>query len=356
MEKIKVAVMGGTGIVGQQFIRMLADHPYFEVGMITASRKSINKRYGEAVDWIVSEEVPIQVQDIEILEASLESFKRKGVRVVFSALPAVIAEKIELELVKKGFYVFSNASANRMMPEVPILIPEVNCDHIELISKQTKKWGGFIVTNSNCTTAGLAMLLKPLMIFGLISVNVSTYQALSGAGRRGVASLEILGNIIPYIKNEEEKIETETCKILGRLFNGSVTMCNIDVNASCCRVAVRDGHLESVSLQFNEDISVEMVDEALEKFKGVPQELKLPTAPVQPIIVKEEENRPQPVLDVNNGFPARARGMSVTVGRIRKKRSRINCFILLHNTIRGAAGTCILNAELAYKLGLMNDL
>lgn len=356
MERIKVAVMGGTGMVGQQFIRMLADHPYFEVSMISASPKSANRRYSEIVDWIVSEEVPVQVKDMEVLETSVESFIGKGLRVVFSALPAAIAKNIELELVEKGFYIFSNASANRMMSDVPILIPEVNCEHIELINTQLKKRGGFIVTNSNCTTAGLAMLLKPLMVFGLISVNVSTYQALSGAGRRGVASLEIIGNIIPYIKDEEEKIEAETCKILGRLFNGSVTMCNIDVNASCCRVAVRDGHLESVSLQFNEDVSAEIVAKVLERFKGVPQELRLPSAPMQPIIVKKEKNRPQPILDVNNGFPERARGMSVTVGRIRRKRSRINCFILSNNTIRGAAGTSVLNAELAYKQGFLINL
>ncbi len=355
MEKIKVAIMGGTGLVGQQFVRMLADHPYFQVSLITASDNSAGKRYCDAVNWIVSEEIPYELKDIIISKTEINSFMNKDVRIVFSALPAAIAKDIEMKLVEKGYYVFSNSSAFRMLPEIPILIPEVNADHIKLIEKQKMKGGGFIITNSNCSTAGLVMLLKPLMIFGLISVNVATYQALSGAGRRGVASLDILGNIIPYIKDEEEKIERESCKILGKLFNGSVAMCDLEVNASCCRVAVKDGHLESVSLQFSEDISEDNVIETLESFRGVPQELKLPTAPVQPIIARKENNRPQPIFDVNNGFPERARGMSITVGRIRKKKNKINCFILLHNAIRGAAGTCILNAELAYKYGYIKN-
>jgi len=201
------------------------------------------------------------------------------------------------------------------------------------------------------------MLLKPLMGFGILSINVCTYQALSGAGRRGVASLDILGNIIPYIRNEEEKIESETCKILGRLFNGSIAMCDLEVIASCCRVAVRDGHLESVSIKFSEYIEPEVIIDTLRNFKSVPQELELPTAPYEPIIVREEDDRPQPILDAYNGFPERARGMALTVGRVRKKNNNvINCFILSHNTIRGAAGTSILNAELAFKKGYLNNI
>ncbi|OGF68297.1 MAG: aspartate-semialdehyde dehydrogenase [Candidatus Fischerbacteria bacterium RBG_13_37_8] len=355
MKKIKVAVMGCTGLVGQQFIRMLEKHPYFDIELITASPQSAGFKYGDVVDWIVGGETPGKIIDMIIADTAIESFRAKGIKVVFSALPAAIAKDIEGLLVEDGYCIFTNASSYRMLPDVPIVIPEVNSEHFRLVEHQLKKHSGFIVTNSNCTTAGLVVFLKPLMSFGIRSVMVTTYQALSGAGRHGVASMDIIGNIIPFIRNEEEKMENETRKIMGMLFNGSIAPCEMEVNASCCRVAVRDGHLESVSIELSEEVDLGTLLDALKSFRGVPQELRLPTAPEVPVIVRMEEDRPQPLLDVYNGNPERARGMAVTAGRIRKKGNRVNCFILSHNTIRGAAGTCILNAELALQKGYLKN-
>jgi aspartate-semialdehyde dehydrogenase len=347
MNKLRVAVMGCTGIVGQQFVRMLDGHPYFEVSALFASNRSEGKRYCDAVDWIVSENIPECVRDLVIMDASVEAVKKMGVGIVFSALPTAVAKDIENALRREGVYVFSNASAHRMDNDVPMLIPEVNPTHLELVEAQISRYGGFIVTNSNCSTTGLVMALKPLLKRGLNSVIVTTYQALSGAGRRGVASLDILGNIIPYIKGEEEKIERETIKILGNLHHGGIRGADIEVNASCCRIPVKDGHLESVIVELDEDLDIETISKTLSSFKGIPQDMRLPTAPEAPIILRTEDNRPQPALDVYAGAPERAKGMAITVGRIRKKDNRINFFLLVHNTIRGAAGTCILNAELA---------
>ncbi len=229
----------------------------------------------------------------------------------------------------------------------------MNPEHLESIKVLTSQGKGFIVTNSNCSTTGLVLGLKPLLNFGLVSVTVTTYQALSGAGRHGIASLDIFGNVIPYIKNEEEKIERETKKIFGRIHKDGVKDASIEVNASCCRVPTRDGHLESIVLELQEDVGIEAIKTTLSSFRGIPQQMKLPTAPEVPIIVKTEENRPQPLLDKDAGTPERAKGMAVTVGRIREKGKRVNLFLLVHNTIRGAAGTCILNAELAFKKNLI---
>ncbi|MFC2170024.1 aspartate-semialdehyde dehydrogenase [Acidobacteriota bacterium] len=347
MNKVKIGVLGCTGIVGQQFIRMLNDHPYFEVVALTSSKKSAGNKYSDAADWIVSENVPESVKDMLITETVLEEILKKNVKVVFSGLPAEAAKNIEGALAEEGVHVFTNASAYRMDPHVPIVIPEVNPEHLDLVKDSSLKKRGFIVTNSNCTTTGLVLGLKPLQNFGLKSVVVTTYQALSGAGRRGVASLDILGNVLPYIKNEEEKVEKETLKILGTLQNNSVKDADFEMNTSCCRVPTRDGHLESMVVELEEDIDVQTISKALSSFRGVPQDLRLPTAPEVPVIVRDEEDRPQPMLDVNAGRPNRAKGMAVSVGRIRKKGKRVNFFLLVHNTIRGAAGTCILNAELA---------
>jgi aspartate-semialdehyde dehydrogenase len=234
-----------------------------------------------------------------------------------------------------------------MDSDVPILIPEVNPEHLGLIKAQVSKGMGFIVTNSNCSTTGIVMGLKPLLNFGLKSVTVSTYQALSGAGRHGVASLDIIDNVIPYIKDEEEKIERETKKILGKVYTEGVKDAGLEVNASCCRVPTREGHLESIVVELEEDVDSETISRALSSYRGIPQDLKLPTAPEVPVIVRSEKNRPQPILDRDAGSPERAKGMAVVVGRIRKKGQKVGLFLLVHNTIRGAAGTCILSAELA---------
>lgn len=347
MNKLKVGILGCTGLVGQQFVKMLDAHPYFKIAALSSSKKSAGKSYSKAVDWIVSGDIPESVEDIMIIETSVEALVKKGVKVVFSALPSVVAKNVEKSLASEGFYVFSNASAHRMDSHVPIVIPEVNPEHLELTKAQSSQGEGFIVTNSNCSTTGLVLGLKPLLNFGLKSVTVTTYQALSGAGRHAVSSLDILDNVIPYIREEEEKIERETKKIFGRIHRGDVKDADLEVNTSCCRVPTRDGHLESIVVELDEDVNIKTISRALSSFRGIPQHMKLPTAPKVPLIVRTEENRPQPLLDRDAGTPERARGMAVTVGRIRKKGKKVNFFLLVHNIIRGAAGTCILNAEFA---------
>jgi aspartate-semialdehyde dehydrogenase len=347
MNKFKTCVMGSTGLVGQQFIKMLNSHPFFEVVALSSSEKSVGKKYYEAVDYIVGGDIPECAEDILITNLSGEDLIKMGIKIVFSALPSEAAQEIEKVMANEGLYIFSNASACRMYSDVPIIIPEVNPDHLELVNAQPSHGNGFVVTNSNCTTTGLVLGLKPLLNFGLESVTVTTYQALSGAGRRGVASLDIVDNLIPYIRDEEEKIERETKKILGKIGKAGIKNADLKVNASCCRVPTRDGHLESVVVELDEDVDVKTISDTLSSFRGITQEMKLPTAPEVPVIVRTEENRPQPLLDRDAGTPERARGMAVSVGRIRKKGKKVNFFLLVHNTIRGAAGTCILNAELA---------
>lgn len=353
MKKYKTCVMGCTGIVGQQFVKTLDDHPYFEITALSSSKQSAGKKYGDAVIWSVGGDIPEYAKDLMILETSVELLMKKEVKIVFSALPSTIAKDIEVALAKEGIYVFSNAGAHRMDDDVPILIPEVNPEHFDLVKTQSYKGKGFIVTNSNCSTTGLVLGLKPLLDFGLKSVIVTTYQAISGAGRHGVSSLDILGNIIPYIKQEEDKIERETRKIFGKIDKEGIKEANLEVNTSCCRTSTRVGHLESIVVELNEDVNPETISGAFGSFRGIPQEMRLPTAPETPIIVRAEENRPQPLLDKDAGTPGRAKGMAVTVGRIRKKAKRVNFFLLVNNLIRGAAGTCILNAEYGIKKNLI---
>ena len=347
MRKIRVGVLGSTGLVGQQFVRMLEAHPYFELSVLTSSNQSAGKKYSEAVEWLIGGEIPRYVQEKKVYKTVLEEILDKDIDIVFSALPAVKAKEIEVSLAKEGIFVFTNASANRMKPDVPILIPEVNPEHLKIVKWKIKPKKGSIIANSNCSTTGLVIGLKPLIEFGLRNVIVTTFQSLSGAGRLGVASMDILGNVIPYIKNEEEKIERETVKIFGRLDGKSLVDADFEVHATCCRVPVRDGHLESVSVELERDVDLDIIHDRFCSFKGLPQKLNLPTAPEAPVIVRREVSRPQPILDAEAGSPSRALGMTVTIGRIRKKGRRICFLLLVHNTIRGAAGTCILNAELA---------
>jgi len=348
-DKIKVGILGCTGLVGQQFIRMLEDHPYFEVASLSSSQRSNGQKYGKIADWSVEGEMPDNVKDIVLTDVSSEDLKKKEVKILFSALPSNVAERIEKNLAEDNFAVFSNAGAFRMEPFVPILIPEINPEHLELVRPPLSGNRGFIVTNSNCSTTGFVFGLKPLLPYGLRSAMVTTYQALSGAGRNGISAMDILGNVIPFISSEEEKMEKETQKILGRVENQAIKHNNLEVNASCCRVPTRFGHLESIVVEMDEGPDMDTIKKAFSGFRGVPQEMGLPSAPVHPIILREEENRPQPFVDHNAGSPSRARGMAVTVGRFRKKGNKLNFFLLVHNLIRGAAGTCILNAELAVK-------
>jgi len=338
--KYKVAVLGATGMVGQKFIQLLQDHPWFEISALAASERRVGKVYGQEADWLVSSEVPDSVRDMEMVAMNP---KRVDADIVFSALPSDVAREVEAEFAKAGFVVASNASAFRMEPDVPLVIPEVNPEHLQLVEVQKRKrgWDGFIVTNPNCTTIILTLSLKPLMDLGLKEVTVATMQALSGAGYPGVPSLAIADNVIPFIKGEEDKVETEPLKLLGKLDGDSVQMANIRISASCHRVGVVDGHTEAVWASFEGEVDVDDVKRAFESL----QPLDLPTSPERVIVVRDEPDRPQPRLDRDEGG-----GMSVVVGRIRRDGAgRIKYIVLGHNTVRGAAGASILNAELMIK-------
>jgi aspartate-semialdehyde dehydrogenase len=302
----------------------------------------------------VGGEIPSRVSKMRIQETSLKNIIDTKIKIIFASIPSVEAGKIENYLRKEGRYVFSNASAHRMDKEVPILIPEVNPEHIILAKEQIKKYSGFIITNSNCTTSGLVMVLRPLMRFDIRNIIVNTFQAISGAGRRGLFALDILGNVIPFIQSEEEKIIRESKKILGKITQSKIDEPKMPIISNCSRVPVQNGHLENVVIEFKDNINTEDIKETFINFRGTSQVTKLPTAPKFPIILRNEENRPQPMLDNLAGSPERARGMAVSIGRLRKNACFLSLFLLVHNTIRGAAGTCILNAELAVQQKLIN--
>ena len=274
MKKLRAGILGATGVVGQQFVRILSNHPFFETVVVTGSARSSGKPYKDATDWIVTNNPPENVTDLDVLDTNTKVILRNDIDLVFSSLPSDVAYSIEDELASAGVPVFSNAGAHRMKESVPILIPEINPNHLNLVSSQ--QYGeGFIVTNSNCSTSGLVFGLKPLMDFGINDVIVTTYQAVSGAGRNGVGSMDILGNVIPYISNEETKIAQETQIILGCKENGKIVPAPFDVNASCARVPVLNGHLESVVVQLEREFSVDQIIEAFNSFSGEPQALSL---------------------------------------------------------------------------------
>jgi aspartate-semialdehyde dehydrogenase len=348
MAKIQIAVLGATGNIGQRFIQLLEDHPYFEIQGLYASERSEGKKLRQVLrikDYPFKEET---------LERKIEQLDVKTIssrcRVAFSGLPTDIAKDCEQGLADSSVAVFSNAASHRMRDDVPLLIPEVNPEHIKLVKTQKSfKNGGFIVTNANCSTTGLAIPMSAIYEeYGLRFLCVSTYQAVSGAGYPGVPSLDILGNIVPYIKSEEEKMEAEIFKMLGAISpKGGVTNAAFDMVASCARVPVIDGHMESAAMIMGKSPTVEEITTLLNEYRAEPQKLELPTAPRQPIIVRSEEDRPQPTIDANAGEPARARGMAVTVGRVRQSGKYTKMWVLSHNTIRGGAGGSVLNAELA---------
>ncbi|MGQ9623883.1 MAG: aspartate-semialdehyde dehydrogenase [Candidatus Bathycorpusculaceae bacterium] len=347
--KRKVAILGATGAVGQRFVQLLQNHPWFKIEVLAASERSAGKKYREACNWILESELPTEIGEINVVNSDVKSVREAGnVDFVFSALPSDIAGSVEEEFARE-YPVFSKASAHRLEEDMPLIIPEVNPDHLELIRVQRKrrKWSGFISTDPNCSTIQLAITLKPLMQLGLKKVVVSTMQALSGAGFPGVPSLSIVDNVVPYISGEEEKIELETLKILGKFDVNRIKSANIKVSTSCNRVNVKDGHLECVFVELEKKPSLEEVKEAFKNFKGEPQKLNLPSAPKSPIVVREERDRPQPRFDRNEG-----NGMSVVVGRIREDPVLTVKYLCLgHNTIRGAAGAGLLSAELAAKKG-----
>lgn len=342
MKKIPVSILGATGNVGQRFVQLLADHKWFEINHLCASANSAGKIYKDVVNWKVSASIPSAIANFIVENCE----PKKGTNIAFSALDSSVAGEIEERFANAGYIVISNSKNHRMDLDVPLLIPEINPEHLSLIKAQRKHIGenkGFIITNPNCSTIGLSMVLKPLDdSFGIKQVLVTTMQALSGAGYPGVSSMDALDNVVPFIGDEEEKMETEPLKILGKFVKGKIKYSNIKISAQCNRVSVRDGHLESIELSFYKNPTPAQVAKALAEFVGEPQRLNLPSAPPFPIIVREEVDRPQPILDreVNNG-------MSVTVGRIRRSKVLdIKMTLLVHNTIRGAAGAAILNAEL----------
>ncbi len=348
--KRKVAILGATGAVGQRFIQLLQGHPWFQIEVLAASERSAGKKYKDACNWVMESNLPRELAEMTVANTDIESVEKAGnVDLVFSSLPGDLAGPTESEFAAL-YPVFSKASAHRMENDVPLLIPEINPEHIELIKLQQKArgWRGFITTDPNCSTIQLVISLKPLMQFGLRQVIVSTMQALSGAGYPGVPSLDIIDNVVPFISKEEEKMEEEAMKILGK-FNGKIVE-NADfaLSASCNRVHVKDGHLESVFVKLDDNPSLEEVEAAFANFKGEPQKLKLPSAPENPIVVRKEQNRPQPRYDRETG-----RGMSVVVGRLRKDPiMSVKYMCLGHNTVRGGAGAGILSAELFVAKGL----
>lgn len=343
---VNVGVLGATGMVGQRFIELLGDHPDFEITALTASRRSAGKKYEDAVTWYMESKIPEVARDITVVDT--DPAEVKDVDIVFSALPADIALNVEPKFAEAGMKVASNAAAMRMEPDVPLVIPEVNPEHLELIEVQRKNRGwddGFIVTNPNCSTIALTLTLKPLYDeFDIERVYVSTMQAVSGAGYNGVPSMAIVDNLVPFIGGEEEKMESETLELLGDLDDGKLNPAPFGISTSCHRVAVVDGHTEAVFIEMADDFSIEEVEESFREFRGLPQKLDLFSAPATPVIVREEDNRPQPRMDRNA-----QRGMAVSVGRIRKDevfRNSLKYVLVGHNTIRGAAGASILNAEL----------
>ena len=345
--KIPVGVLGATGMVGQHFVRFLRNHPLFELTWVGASDRSSGKKYRDATAWRLDGTMPEATADLTV-EACQPG---NAPKLVFSATDASVATEIEQAFARAGHLVVSNSKNHRMDDDVPLLVPEVNADHLAVAKqqKQSRGWDGQIITNPNCSTIVLTMALGPLVQFGILRVVVTTLQALSGAGYPGVPSMDITANVIPYIGGEEEKLEIETQKILGSVSGGNIVPLAAKVSAHCNRVAVVDGHLVTVSVEFTNKPTLADIRNAFDSFRGKPQLLNLPSAPVRPVIYMEEADRPQPRRDVE-----RERGMAVFTGRLRECPVFDVKFIALgHNTVRGAAGAAVLNAELMHAEGLL---
>src|SRR5713226_7251194 len=346
--KTPVGILGATGIVGQRFVQMLEHHPWFEITWLAASDRSEGRLYGEAARWRMKSPIPTRIAGMRVSAAQPED----APKIIFAALDAGIAAELEPRFAEAGCAVVSNSSALRMQADVPLVIPEVNGGHIKLLECQAwrRKSGGFVVTNPNCSAIGLVLALAPLeQRFGLKTVMAVTMQAVSGAGYPGVASLDILGNVIPYIAKEEEKMEEETLKLLGTLNGAGIIPAPFAMSAQCNRVAVEDGHTESVAIRLKKKAEAAEILDAWNNFRAEPQQLHLPSAPEQPVIYLNAVDRPQPRLDVDSGG-----GMTTSVGRLRKCNVLDWKFtVLSHNTIRGAAGAALLNAELLKTKGYL---
>jgi aspartate-semialdehyde dehydrogenase len=348
-QRVPVGILGATGVVGQRFIQLLEGHPWFEVAWLAASDRSAGQAYGDAVRWRLKTPIPEHIRKMPVSPAEPNG----APPVIFAALDSGIARELEPEFAAAGCAVVSNSSAFRMQQDVPLVIPEVNPDHLALIEQQCwhKKSGGYIVTNPNCSAIGLVVALAPLhQKFGVESLFVATMQAVSGAGYPGVASLDILGNVIPYIANEEEKMEEETKKLLGQLNSNHIKDAGFSMTAHCNRVAVEDGHTESVSVKLKQKADLDAVLAAIRDFKSKPHELGCPLAPERPLVYDAAPDRPQPRFDLDRG-----NGMTVSVGRLRPCGMLDYKFtVLSHNTIRGAAGAAVLNAELLKVQGYLS--
>ncbi len=346
--KIPVGILGATGAVGQKFVTLFEDHPWFELTELAASDRSAGKSYKEATVWRQYRPIPARLTDrtVRPCEPTLDC------RVVFSGLDSSVAGEIEENFARAGYIVLSNSKNHRMDADVPLLVPEINPDHLALIKLQRDRrgWPGAIVTNPNCSTIGLVMALAPIhRTFGVRRVIVTTMQALSGAGYPGHSAIDMLGNVIPFIGGEEEKVETEPLKIMGALDGDGIRFAGCRISAHTNRVFVEDGHMECVSVELELKAKAEEVARVLAQFSSLPQELKLPSAPQRPVIVVDESDRPQPRFDRDAG-----NGMSAVVGRVREcPVFDIRFVVLSHNTIRGAAGAAILNAELMKAQGLI---
>ena len=348
-EKIPVGVLGATGAVGQKFVKLLENHPWFELVEVAASDRSAGKPYREAANWKQYTPIPAGIADktVKPCEPKLDC------RLVFSGLDSSVAGEVEENFARAGYVVLSNSKNHRMDEDVPLLIPEINPEHLGLVDVQRKRrgWSGAIVTDPNCATIGLTLPLAPLdRLLGIRRVIVTTMQALSGAGYPGPSSIDMLGNVIPFISGEEQKVQTEPLKVLGKFTGQAIQPARFPISAHTNRVSVEDGHMECVSVELEKKASPEEVSRIFAEFTSLPQELRLPTAPKHPIIVSSERDRPQPRLDRDAG-----EGMSAVVGRIREcPVFDIKFVVLSHNTIRGAAGAAILNAEVMKATGLLS--
>lgn len=341
-KKLEVGILGATGMVGQRLASLLEHHPWFELTWLGASDRSAGKAYAEACNWRLRDPMPAAARELHVNECVPDG---KAPQLLFASLDGKVAGEVEGAFAHAGHAVVSNSSHYRMGQDVPLVIPEVNPDHLALVRAQRRNqgWSGMIVTNPNCTTVGLAMSLRPLLsAFGLSKVIMTSMQAVSGAGYPGVPTLDILGNVVPYIGGEEEKVERETQKLLGSLTDGRVQPGAFAVSAHCNRVMVEDGHLETVSVALASKATTEDLLAAWRDFRSPPEVESLPSAPRHPIVVRDEVDRPQPKFDVNT-----ERGMAAVVGRVRPcPVLEYKYVVLSHNTIRGAAGAALLNGEL----------
>jgi aspartate-semialdehyde dehydrogenase len=346
--RIEVGILGATGMVGQQFVKFLQNHPWFEITWLGASDRSAGKTYREATSWRLDGTMPANVEAMKVEDCK----PGNAPRLVFSSMDASVATEIEQAFAQAGHVIVSNSRNHRMEPDVPLLIPEINSDHLKIIPLQQRRrgWKGQIATNPNCSTVTLAMALAPLKQFGITKVLATTMQAISGAGYPGVASMDINANVIPFIGSEEEKMQQETQKILGEFTGDAIRPLAAKVSAHCNRVPVVNGHMVATSVELERKVGVAELIEAIGEYRSVPQERKLPSAPPRPVIYMEEKDRPQPRRDAE-----RERGMTVFVGRLRECPVLDYKFMALgHNTIRGAAGAAVLNAELMHSEGLLD--